>query len=76
MGYQRNSMTFNFEHKEGFVQFVADHLQTFPSASPWTMTITRGRLGDYSVRSVIEESSEGTDEITEAEFFSRTQVNT
>jgi len=51
---------------------VVDHMEHLGLNSALTMTIGRGKLGDYFVRSVTDTSSEDT--VTQ--FFSQTQVNT
>jgi hypothetical protein len=61
MASQRNNILTNSKLRADVAVSVVVQLQTLPLTSPWTMTITQARSGVYSVRTVIEESSEDTD---------------
>lgn len=76
MAYQRNSTRVSLQDREEIAGVVADRLETLPKNLPWTMTITRGRSGDYSVRSVIDTLWDDTEQEQVAQFFSQTQPNT
>jgi hypothetical protein len=61
MALQRSNITSNLKDKEKLVECVNVQLLSLPQSLPWTMIITQARSGVFSVRTVIEGSSDATD---------------